>query len=280
VGLDLSLIGVETSPHVREWSESDAILYALSVGAGLHEQMREGRFMAENSGDGPLQVLPTFGALLGGGAGRRRPIGKFDAASMVHAEQSFEQLAPLPVAGTAVSTSRVTDVFDKGTGALVVTETLTRDVATGGLLGRARSSSFIKGEGGFGGDRGPSSRWVAPENPWDSEVVMDTLPNQAFLLTGDRNPLHINPIVAARGGFRGPILHGMCTYGFAGRALLGCLCGSDPTRFKGMTGRFTSPIFPGQRLHIFIWNHVGEAKFRVETDDGTVVIDQGECWYV
>ena len=282
MALNFSLVGTETSPHAREWSEFDAMLYALSVGAGLDEKLRERRFTTENSEDGPLQVLPTFGALLGGGAGRRRPVGTFDVAAMVHAEQRFEQLAPLPVQGSAVSTSRVIDIYDKVTGALVITETLTRDASSGELLVRSRSSSFIKGEGGFDGVRGPKSDWEIPKARFDSEMVMQTMPNQALLyrLTGDRSPLHTEPNVAARGGFKAPILHGMCTYAFAGRALLAYLCNGDPSRFRGMAGRFTNPVFPGEGLHVFIWKHAGEAKFRVTTENGKVVIDQGACWYV
>ena len=146
-----------------------------------------------------------------------------------------------------------------------------------------RSSLFLRGEGGFGGDRGPStSRTAAPDRAPDLSVTYQTRPDQALLyrLNGDRNPLHSDPAFAARGGFPKPILHGLCTYGFTGRGLLHLLCEGDPARFHGMEARFTSPVMPGEALTIDVWRTGdGEAAFRTTASDGRVVLDGGLCTY-
>jgi acyl dehydratase len=141
-----------------------------------------------------------------------------------------------------------------------------------------RASTFIRGEGGFGGDRGTGQPWELPDRAPDHKVVQQTRPEQALLyrLCGDRNPLHADPAFAARGGFSRPILHGLCTYGFTGRALLQELCGSDPARFTSMSGRFSRPVLPGESLVISIWvAGNGSAQFQTAKEDGTVVIDRG-----
>jgi acyl dehydratase len=204
---------------------------------------------------------------------------------LVHAEQAFELHRPLPVAGTVRTVATVTGIYDKGSGALVVTENAATDAATGEPLITSRTSLFIRGEGGFGGDRGSSEPWQQPERAPDHRVVQQTRPEQALLyrLSGDRNPLHADPKFAARGGFSRPILHGLCSYGFAGRALLHALCGSDPARFRSMSGRFSRPVYPGQTLVTSIWlPEAGgtaasgtAAMFQTVTEEGTVVIDRG-----
>jgi hypothetical protein len=147
---------------------------------------------------------------------------------------------------TLKATGRIAAIYDKGKGkgAVIVTETESVDALSGDLLFRTRSAAYVRGAGGFGGDRGPSgSVYELPARKPDHEVHYKTLPEQALLyrLSGDRNPLHSDPEFARAAGFPRPILHGLCTYGFAGRALLHTVCGSDPARFKAMEGRFPSP---------------------------------------
>ena len=199
----------------------------------------------------------------------------------MHAEQAFTLHQPLPVAGTARSTSKVTGMYDKGNAALVVTESTAMDAATGDPLVTTRGSIFIRGEGGFGGDRGPTADWEMPDGPAGPAGRPTPSPrDQALLyrLTGDRNPLHSDPKFAARGGFDRPILHGMCTYGYTGRALLHAVCGSDPARFNSMEGRFTKPVLPGDELTISIWADGGTAYFRT-TVGGPPVLDRGRLTY-
>jgi acyl dehydratase len=277
MALDHSLIGVAGEPHERSWTSTDALLYAIAVGAGLGDPLRELEFTTENSAGIEQQVLPTFGVLVARGGGAGRSLGSFDPARLVHAEQAFSLHRPLPVAGTTRTTSTVTGIYDKGSGALVVTESVAVDASTGEALVTSTGSAFISGEGGFGGERGPRDLWERPDRDPDLLVEEQTRPEQALLyrLTGDRNPLHTDPKFAARGGFSVPILHGMCTYGITGRALLHAVCDSDPARFGSMSGRFTRPVLPGETLVVSIWREDGGAMFQTAKQDGTVVIDRG-----
>jgi acyl dehydratase len=278
VALDHAAIGVESEPYDRSWTSKDALLYAVGVGAGLGDPLSELAFTTENTEGTPQRVLPTYAVLLAQVPGARR-IGTFDPAMLVHAEQAFELHRPLPPEGTVRATAKVTGIYDKGKGALVVTESTAVDPATGEVVITSRGSAFIRGEGGFGGDRGPRDDWALPERPPDHVVTYPTRPEQALVyrLSGDRNPLHSDPAFAARAGFDRPILHGLCTYGVAGRALLHALAGSDPARFAGMSGRFSSPVLPGEALTTSIWAGDGTALFRTTKEDGTVVIDHGRA---
>jgi acyl dehydratase len=201
---------------------------------------------------------------------------------LVHGEQSVSLARELPVEGELEGVTEVVGVYDKGSGAVVVTETTSTLVADGRPLFTTRSSLFIRGEGGWGGERGPSSRFSAPEREPDHEVTYPTRTDQALIyrLSGDRNPLHSDPKFAAMAGFDRPILHGLCTYGFTGRGLLHALCGGDPALFRSMAGRFSSPVFPGEALTVRIWvEGDGRAVFQTVGGDGRVVIDAGEATF-
>src|ERR1700722_16091258 len=279
MGLDHSLVGVPSEPQLRSWDSKDALLYAVGVGAGLGDPLQELEFTTENSQGIEQQVLPTFAVLIAQ-ARMGRSLGDFDRAMLVHAEQYFELHRPLPVAGTVSTTSTVTGIYDKGSGALVVSENRAVDAETGEPLITSRGGTFIRGEGGFGGPRDDGSQpWSLPDRAPDHQVVRETRPEQALVyrLSGDRNPLHVDPKFAARGGFSQPILHGLCTYGVTGRALLRVLCDGDPARFRSMSGRFTRPVLPGEPLTISIWRQEGSdtALFQTARTDGEVVIDRG-----
>jgi acyl dehydratase len=281
MSLDHTLIGEAGEPRERSWTSTDSQLYAIGVGAGLGDPLRELEFTTENSEGIEQKVLPTYGVLLAQ-AGASRSLGDFDRAMLVHAEQYVELHQPLPVAGTLRATATVTGIYDKGSGALVESQSVAVDAATGEPMITTRSSTFIRGEGGFGGDRGTAEPWQLPDRTPDHKVVEQTRPEQALLyrLSGDRNPLHVDPKFAARGGFSRPILHGLCTYGVTGRALLHELCGGDPARFISMGGRFSAPVLPGESLVVSIWADAdGSAAFQTAKDDGTVVIDRGRVRY-
>jgi acyl dehydratase len=281
MALNHSLVGVPGEARERSWTSTDALLYAIGVGAGLGDPLQELEFTTENTAGVQQQVLPTYGVLLAQ-ARMAGDLGDFDRALLVHAEQSIELHKPLPVAGTLRTSAMVTGIYDKGSGALIQSENKAVDAATGEPMVTTRSGTFIRGEGGFGGDRGSSDPWQLPDRAPDHKVTQQTRPEQALLyrLSGDRNPLHADPAFAARGGFSRPILHGLCTYGFTGRVLLHELCGSDPARFASMSGRFSRPVLPGESLVVSIWgSEDGTALFQTAKEDGTVVIDRGIVAY-
>src|SRR5258708_7501621 len=242
MALDHSLVGEPGEPHERSWTSTDVLLYAVGVGAGLGDPLSELQFTTENSEGVAQQVLPTFAVLISRAA-TGRSLGNYDRAQLVHAEQSFELHRPLPVAGTVRTVSTVSGIYDKGSGALVMIQNEAVDATTGEPMVTARSGAFIRGEGGFGGERGSSEPWQRPERTADHQLVLATRPEQALIyrLSGDRNPLHADPKFAARGGFARPILHGLCTYRGTGRALLHAVCGAGPARVRAVYGRVSPP---------------------------------------
>ncbi len=273
--LNPEAVGTVGEPYEASWTSQDALLYAVGLGAGTDELV----FTTENTNGVDQRVFPTFAVVVGWGAGSvMRNIGTFNPALLVHGQQAITAHKPLPVNGTASLQGRIVGMYDKGKAAVVVTETVATDVADGQPLFTNLSSAFIRGEGGWGGDRGPSGpQNVPPDRAPDHQVTYQTSPDQALVyrLSGDRNPLHSDPSFAAMGGFDRPILHGLCTYGFTGRALLHTLCGSDVDRFRHVEGRFASPVLPGDALTVAMWNTGdGEAMFTTSVGD-RAVIDQG-----
>jgi acyl dehydratase len=276
-------VGSRGEPGTHKWSSKDALLYALGVGAGAEDPYAELEFTTENTKDTPQQVLPTMAVVLGtGGGGAMGKIGSFNPAMLVHGEQAIELMSPIPVSGEVSTVGEIVGIYDKGKGAVIVTEATSTDTSTNQTLFKTRSAVFIRGEGGFGGDRGPSGpQNVPPEREPDHTVTYPTRTDQALIyrLSGDRNPLHSDPSFAAMGGFDRPILHGLCTYGFTGRALLHALCDGDPGRFTSMAGRFSSPVMPGESLTVKMWVDGGSAVFQTSGDDGRVVLDAGLCTF-
>jgi acyl dehydratase len=278
--LNPEAVGSKSDPVEASWNSKDALLYAVGIGAGQNELA----FSTENTSGVDQQVFPTFPVVIGWGKGSAmRDIGTFNPALLVHGQQAVTLHRPIPVEGTVTLTSELVAMYDKGSAAVVVTET--NAVMDGTPLYTTTSSAFIRGEGGWGGDRGPSGpKNVPPERDPDHVVTYPTLRDQAFVyrLSGDRNPLHTDPAFAAIGGFDRPILHGLCSYGFTGRALLHTVCGSDPARFGHIEARFAAPVLPGDSLTIKMWSGgSGETLFTttaVDPDDPSterVVIDQG-----
>ncbi len=277
-------VGTTGDPVEKTWSSTDCLLYALGVGAGsIDPRGFELEFTTENSAEVTQRVLPTYAVVAGFGMSTAfNKIGSFNPFMLVHGEQAFELHAPLPVEGSISTVTTITGIYDKGSGAIIATESVSTDRATGKPLFTNRASVFIRGEGGWGGDRGPSGKAEPPARDADHKVTYSTRPDQALLyrLNGDRNPLHSDPKFAAMAGFPTPILHGLCSYGFTGRALLHTLCDSDPDRFVAMSGRFSRPVFPGDDLTISLWAlGDGDAFFQTSTQRGEVVIDAGRCTY-
>ncbi len=275
--IDPSAVGATGDPVKRSWNSKDGLLYALGVGCGTEDL----QFTTENTKDTPQRVLPTFAVIIGGGGAPFNKIGSFNPAMLVHGEQSIELLDEIPAEGEIESTGRISAIWDKGKGAVVEMTSESTLLSTGKPLLRTVMSAFIRGEGGFGGERGPSASFAAPDRAPDHAVSYETSIDQALLyrLSGDRNPLHSDPSFAKMGGFDRPILHGLCTYGFTGRALLGALCDGDPSRFKSMYGRFSKPVLPGDTLTINMWVDGNECAFQTLNQGGDVVLDCGKATF-
>ncbi|HUI27777.1 MAG TPA: MaoC/PaaZ C-terminal domain-containing protein [Candidatus Kryptonia bacterium] len=246
--VDPSAVGKKLAPTTFTYAEKDVMLYALGIGASTDEL----QFTYERD----LKVLPTFGVIPAFPA--LFAIGnvmQVNPMMVLHGEQRIELFAPIPTRGTLTTTPTVTGVYDKIKGALVVVDADTVD-EKGTLLFRNTFGTFARGEGGFGGDRGPSGpKNVPPDRPPDSVVEMKTLVQQALIyrLSGDMNPLHADPDFAKMGGYDTPILHGLCTFGHVGRAVLRSSCGNDPARFKALDVRFSGVVYPGETIVTEMW---------------------------
>jgi acyl dehydratase len=268
MALKLDVVGAPLEPVRHTYSWRDTVIYALGVGARIDEldYIYEGR--------GP-KVLPTF-AVVPSFRSLGQVVGALGASpmSILHGEQTIRLTRAIPPSGELVTRAEVTGIFDKGKGALVVVVARTSD--TSGPLFENEFSLFVRGEGGFGGPRGPESRPAAPpDRAPDFATTQATAPEQAALyrLSGDINPLHIAPEAARIGGFDRPILHGLCTYGFAGRALLAGACGGDPARLQSFAGRFSGVVFPGDALTTSGWQiAAGRWIVQVTTQEGKVVL--------
>lgn len=270
-------LGAELPSVEAAWDADRLILYHLGVGAGA-PQTDPGEL--EYTYEKNLKVLPSYGVIpafpvMAGLA--QVPGMDFNFAMLLHGEQDLEvHERPIPTQAQVTTTGKVAGLYDKKKACLAIIEAETRD-ASGGLLFVNRFSLFLRGEGGFGGERGPSAAFELPSRAPDHEVTYGTREDQALIyrLSGDRNPLHSDPSFARMGGFDRPILHGLCTYGFTGRALLHTLCGSDPARFQSMYGRFSKPVLPGEALTVRMWVDGQEAVFQTTNPKGEVVLDQG-----
>ena len=269
MSIDPSKVGLEGEPRDRAWDSKDCLLYAVGVGCGTDEL----EFATEKD----QKVLPTFAVIIGGGGVPLNKIGDFNFAMLVHGEQAIYFEKPIPTDGIITSQGKIVEIWDKGSGAVVVTESNSIDKKTGELIFKTRSSVFLRGEGGFGGDRGPKAEKFNPGRAPDKQITYKTREDQAltYRLSGDRNPLHSDPEFAKRGGFDRPILHGLCTYGFTGRALLNSYCKDQPEKFKAIEGRFSKPVMPGDELTISMWQEGNNVLFQTKTQDDVVVIDNG-----
>lgn len=272
--LDLDAVGREVDSFEAPWTSRDALLYAVGVGAGQEDPTTELAFTTENTRDVTQAVLPTFAVTL---MFRKFPdIGDISLSQILHAEQHVTLHRDLPVEGEAVSRTTVAGMHDKGEHAMVAFETTITAADDGERLATVGATMFVRGAGGWGGERGPSAEWAEPGGEPDAVRTYRTSPGQALVyrLSGDRNPLHSDPAMASAVGFPRPILHGLCTYGYAGRALVDAVCDGAASRFGSMSARLSAPVLPGQELTVQIWRTDGGAVFRTATEAGTV-LDHG-----
>ncbi|MGW6379343.1 MaoC/PaaZ C-terminal domain-containing protein [Rhodococcus sp. NPDC055112] len=254
-------IGAELPTQEFSWTSSDVQLYHLGIGAGARPlDAKELRYLE----DGKPQVLPTFATVVANFHATEAPKVSFpgveiDLAKVVHGSQEVTVHQPIPAEGRARTTTRISEVWDKGKAAVIVQESTTTDL-DGNPLWTSRSSIFARGEGGFGGERGPSESVALPDRSPDFEVEAPILPQQALLyrMCGDRNPLHSDPQFASAAGFPAPILHGLCTYGMVCKAAVDAALDADTSKVKGYKARFAGVVYPGETLKIRIWKEAGQ----------------------
>ena len=253
-------IGAQLPDRAFSWESSDVLLYHLAIGAasapGAHLDPRALRYALD---DDDLQVLPSFGVVAPtfhetDAPPLDLPGCKIDLAQVVHGSQSVQVHGPIPSFGSATLHTRITDVWDKGKAAVIWQEG--RAVAADGdPLWTVRSSIFVRGEGGWGGERGSSDPVEIPDREPDCDASYDVTAQQALLyrLCGDRNPLHASPAFAREAGFPAPILHGLCTWGIVLRTLTDELLDADATHVQGFGARFAGVVFPGETIRVRGW---------------------------
>src|SRR3954451_19856791 len=265
------------------WSSSDVLLYHLGIGAGARAGDNLDPAVLRWTSERPdQQVLPSFGVVAPtfhetGVPSVEMPGVQISLGQVVHGSQSITVHAPIPISGKATQSTTLTDVWDKGKAAVIWQEaTVTSD--EGQPLWTTRSSIFVRGEGGFGGDRGSSEPVVLPDRAPDADTTYEITPQQALLyrLCGDRNPLHSEPEFAKAAGFPAPILHGLCSYGITLRELTTALLDADATRVGGFAVRFSGVVYPGETLRVRGWREggriVGDATVAGGERDGAPVL--------
>jgi acyl dehydratase len=251
-------IGAELAPVEFSWSSSDVQLYHLGLGAGADPlDPRELAYLVDDT----PQVLPTFGSVAQTFHQTEPPTVQYpgidiELSKVLHASEAVSVPRPIPPSGTGRAVTRFTEIWDKGKAAVIWSET-TVTTLDGAPLWTQKRSIFARGEGGFGGDRGPTGSVEPPDRAPDAEVALPILPQQALLyrLCGDRNPLHSNPGFASAAGFPMPILHGLCSYGIGCKAIVDTFLDGDVSRVRSYGARFAGVVFPGETLKASIWKH-------------------------
>lgn len=269
-----AMVGKSQVTFTYSYTTRDVALYALGVGAPADPlDQDELRFVYERSQEG-FRVLPSFAVIYTSQtihdiiSGRLGDI-EFNPMMLVHGEQSLELKKPLPPEGTVTCHPVISNIYDKGSGMLVVNDIIAKD-EDGDDLAVLRSSMFIRGMGGFGGERGSSEKTnIPPEREPDAVMEEQTSENQALIyrLSGDINPLHADPAMAAIGNFERPILHGLCTFGFATRAILKHFCDNDPAKFQSIAVRFSKHVFPGETLRTEMWREGDRVIFQTKVKE-------------
>jgi acyl dehydratase len=263
-------IGAELPEVYFDWTSSDVLLYQLAIGAV------DLRYTLDNEA---LQVLPSFGVVAPSFHQTDPPAldlpgCDINLAQVLHGSQGITMHRPIPTSGSATLRTRISDVWDKGKAAVIVQEGQAVD-DSGEALWTVTSTIFVRGEGGWGGDRGPSSAVEIPDRAPTATASYQVTPQQALLyrLCGDRNPLHADPEFAAKAGFPAPILHGLCTWGITLREATEALLGGDAAAVGGFSARFAGVVFPGDLLDIAMWDEGDQVLMQVSVDDRPVLSD-------
>lgn len=279
--LDVARLRAYQVPVTRDrYDPRDAILYALGTGAGLSDEVDEIAFVFERQ----LKVLPTMALVLGTpGFWLMDPSAGLDWPTILHGEQSLRLYRPLEPQDELIGETRIGEVADKGEGKPALFRAYrTLSDPSGAVVAEMSELWVLRGAGGFGGERDlPGHVAIAmPARAADASLDLPTGRNQAMVyrLSGDRNPLHVEPETAARGGFDRPILHGLSTMGLAARALIHLCCDGDAARLSSISVRFTAPVYPGDTIRTELWRDGNDLFFRASVPErGLIVIDGGQA---
>ncbi|BDC36598.1 MAG: hypothetical protein EF806_01490 [Candidatus Methanoliparum thermophilum] len=274
--VNLDALGRESEPIEYEYTWKDVVLYALGIGAGNEDL----NFVYETD----LKVYPTF-AVIPPFPAMAWCFGEADLnlVMLLHAGQKIVLHKEIPTEGRLTTIAKISNIYDTGRHSITYADAETRD-SNGDLIFTNTFSILVRGDGGFGGKKPPKAGNIPPEGVEpDFREEMHIPPNQNLIyrLSGDLNPLHIDPEFAKAAGYDRPILHGLCTYGFAGRAVLKHLCDNDPNRFKSFEVRFSNVVYPGDTIVTEGWK-VSDKEYIIQTknQDGVVVLSNAmvELW--
>lgn len=270
----------------QSYTTDDSINYALALGVGEDPTDEQQLKFVTDTNLGLPFAIPTMAVVLGfPGSWMQSPETGIDFSKIVHGEELLEVHRPLPATGTVIARHRVVRIVDKGAsrGAIISYEKELLDKETGVCLATVTHTTFARGDGGFSvgdksSDTAPTSPRAVPVRTPDKSCELVTLPQQALMyrMCADRNPLHSEPDVARKAGFPRPILHGLCSYGIACRALLAHWCDHDPRRLKRLFVRFTAPVYPGETLQFEMYREQGGILFRASVKERKqIVLDCG-----
>ena len=253
-------LGAKLETVESSWNEDKLILYALGIGVGQGVSQVDPKRVLQYTYENGLKAMPTYGVIpmfSAVGGLFNVPGLSFNPMMLLHGEQYTEILAPpLPTSADIVTEGTISGIYDKGKGALITIDFVTKDKKSGKGLIKNVMGVFIRGEGGFGGDaKSPEVGNNPPDRAPDATLEYPTMTQQALLyrLSGDKNPLHVDPMMAKMGGFDVPILHGLCTFGYLGRAVIETCTDNEPERFKSIQVRFSKPVFPGETIVSQLW---------------------------
>ncbi len=280
------LYGWEFPEIEQSYGPDEVMLYALSIGVGADPMDEQQLRFVNDTKDGLPLALPTMVVVLGfPGSWMADPRTGIDFSRIVHGEEGIQIHQPLRPAGTVIARHKVVDIVDKGPGrgAVITYDKDLFDKESGDHLATVSHTTFARGDGGFSGEAQPAGMRrepsvIVPDRPPDRLREIRILPQQALLyrLLADRNPLHSDPTVAAEAGFKGPILHGLCTFGMAGYAIIADWCAHDPSRLRSLRSRFSAPVYPGDTLVIESFAERGQVQFQARTRErGNLVLSSG-----
>ena len=265
------------APITQRYDVRDTILYALGLGYGANPlDEAELAYVYEEE----IKTVPSICSVLSHpGFWLKDPVYKVNWVKVLHAEQAFTIHQPIPSSGTVRGEYGIAGCEDRGPdkGAMLYLDKTLLDAITGAKVATVRSTVFLGGDGGqgsFGAPVQPAAPLPAREP--DRVVEIATYPSSALVyrLSGDWNPLHADPQIARQAGFERPILHGLCTFGVACRAILQAYCHEDPSRLRSMFARFSSPVYPGETIRIE-FHETEQIRFKaIVKERGIVVLDR------